>query len=341
MAFSVFMLLIAENIPATSETVPLIGIYLTVTMSLTSLSIILTVLVLQLHYTGSFAPDVSENLYRFMTRTIASRIGMSNTVKRYEAKRNLILKKRQKCAMPNNYESSKTEKLSQIETSLVDCRKNINAIKNDLKYLSENQSSFKKGRNLYSNMSQRALKRTKSKQVPNDHASRIVLLDETLVKNIEIKKENNINNECGINLKIETDTSSKRLPINDLSQYYNNGIYEIKQVNGHVNNNDYVFCNKNTNNSKTNYQIDDCVKKIDIFSNNLQRYLDLHEMEEINNYKKNEWKLIASIIDRFLFWIFLVITFISTIMLLIVIPYLKNNYFFSIFQNLRYLKKSS
>ncbi|KAL3865419.1 hypothetical protein ACJMK2_042809 [Sinanodonta woodiana] len=52
LAFSVFMLLIAENMPATSEFVPLIGIYLTVTMGMTSLSIILTVFVLQLHHVG-------------------------------------------------------------------------------------------------------------------------------------------------------------------------------------------------------------------------------------------------------------------------------------------------
>ncbi|XP_052098173.1 neuronal acetylcholine receptor subunit alpha-2-like [Mytilus californianus] len=52
LAFSVFMLLIAENMPATSEFVPLIGIYLTCTMGMTSMSIILTVFVLQLHHVG-------------------------------------------------------------------------------------------------------------------------------------------------------------------------------------------------------------------------------------------------------------------------------------------------
>ncbi|XP_046373223.1 neuronal acetylcholine receptor subunit alpha-10-like isoform X2 [Haliotis rufescens] len=45
LAFSVFMLLIAENMPATSSFVPLIGIYLTSVMSLTSFSVILAVTV--------------------------------------------------------------------------------------------------------------------------------------------------------------------------------------------------------------------------------------------------------------------------------------------------------
>ncbi|XP_064608588.1 neuronal acetylcholine receptor subunit alpha-10-like isoform X2 [Liolophura sinensis] len=52
LAFSVFMLAIAENLPETSEFVPLISIYLTIVMSLTSLSVIMTVFVLNLHHRG-------------------------------------------------------------------------------------------------------------------------------------------------------------------------------------------------------------------------------------------------------------------------------------------------
>ncbi|KAI3389785.1 hypothetical protein SNEBB_001932 [Seison nebaliae] len=43
-AFSVFMLMIAEKVPATSEILPIIGIYLTAVMSLTSVSIIMAVI---------------------------------------------------------------------------------------------------------------------------------------------------------------------------------------------------------------------------------------------------------------------------------------------------------
>ncbi|ESP05438.1 hypothetical protein LOTGIDRAFT_152289 [Lottia gigantea] len=52
LAFSVFMLLIAENMPATSSFVPLIGIYLTVIMSLTSLSVIMAVVVSNISNSG-------------------------------------------------------------------------------------------------------------------------------------------------------------------------------------------------------------------------------------------------------------------------------------------------
>ena len=67
LAYSVFMLLIAENIPATSEMVPLIGIYLTFTMSLTFFSIVLTVFVLQLHHATHYAPRISRRVYDFIT----------------------------------------------------------------------------------------------------------------------------------------------------------------------------------------------------------------------------------------------------------------------------------
>ncbi|XP_052280457.1 neuronal acetylcholine receptor subunit alpha-10-like [Dreissena polymorpha] len=52
LAFSVFMLLIAENMPATSSFMPLIGIYLTTVMSMTSLSVILAVLTSNINHRG-------------------------------------------------------------------------------------------------------------------------------------------------------------------------------------------------------------------------------------------------------------------------------------------------
>lgn len=53
LAFSMFMLLIAEEVPATSESVPLIGIYLTTVMTMTSISVIMAVLVINLYNRGA------------------------------------------------------------------------------------------------------------------------------------------------------------------------------------------------------------------------------------------------------------------------------------------------
>ncbi|XP_037782073.1 neuronal acetylcholine receptor subunit alpha-10-like [Penaeus monodon] len=58
LAFSVFMLAIAEKMPETSESIPLIGIYLTAVMTITSISIIMTVIVLNCHYRGPIQREV-------------------------------------------------------------------------------------------------------------------------------------------------------------------------------------------------------------------------------------------------------------------------------------------
>ncbi|KAK7111623.1 acetylcholine receptor subunit alpha-L1-like isoform X2 [Littorina saxatilis] len=52
LAFSMFMLLIAEEVPATSEAVPLIGVYLCMVMTMTSLSVIMAVVVTNLYHRG-------------------------------------------------------------------------------------------------------------------------------------------------------------------------------------------------------------------------------------------------------------------------------------------------
>ncbi|XP_023930643.1 neuronal acetylcholine receptor subunit alpha-10 isoform X1 [Lingula anatina] len=51
-AFSMFMLRIAENVPATSHSVPLISVYLTTVMTMTSVSVILGVLMINLFQRG-------------------------------------------------------------------------------------------------------------------------------------------------------------------------------------------------------------------------------------------------------------------------------------------------
>ncbi|CAF1078041.1 unnamed protein product [Adineta steineri] len=66
LAFSVFMLLIAESMPATSEYIPLISIYFTLVMGLTSLSVLLAVIVLNVHLYGSSLKPVPTRLRRII-----------------------------------------------------------------------------------------------------------------------------------------------------------------------------------------------------------------------------------------------------------------------------------
>lgn len=54
------MLAIAEKMPETSDSVPLIGMYLTAVMTLTSCSVILTVMILNFHHRGPFNKPVPK-----------------------------------------------------------------------------------------------------------------------------------------------------------------------------------------------------------------------------------------------------------------------------------------
>ncbi|CAF3395132.1 unnamed protein product [Rotaria sp. Silwood1] len=72
LAFSVFMLLIAESMPATSEFIPLIGIYFTLVMSFTSLSVLLAVVLLNVHLYGSALKPISPRLRRILFIHLAS-----------------------------------------------------------------------------------------------------------------------------------------------------------------------------------------------------------------------------------------------------------------------------
>uniref|UniRef100_A0A8R1Y907 Uncharacterized protein n=1 Tax=Onchocerca volvulus TaxID=6282 RepID=A0A8R1Y907_ONCVO len=60
LAFLVFVLAIAEKMPETSDSIPLIGIYLTIVMLLTSISVIMTVMVLNFYYRGPLDRPVPE-----------------------------------------------------------------------------------------------------------------------------------------------------------------------------------------------------------------------------------------------------------------------------------------
>ncbi|MFH4976710.1 hypothetical protein AB6A40_003419 [Gnathostoma spinigerum] len=62
LAFSVFVLAIAEKMPETSDSMPLIAIYLTIVMGMTSVSVVMTVMVLNFHHRGPFNSPVPRKM---------------------------------------------------------------------------------------------------------------------------------------------------------------------------------------------------------------------------------------------------------------------------------------
>ena len=229
LAFSVFILLIAESIPATSETVSLIGIYLTITMSLTSTSIILTVFILQLHYATEFKMEISRFFYNVTTKKIAWLVGLSEVVNNFEIKHNL-----------------------KTNSELLDFDDD------------QDDSSFL--------------------------CSCIYTTEKPIKRNALINKTKPMNSYkydnttfCG-NIK-EFDFSKSTANLNGNERVWKKH-YETLQLP-----------------SKLNDAIESDKKRLKINS---------------------EWKLVAMILDRLLFWIFFVVTTLSSSILLLVFPILKN-----------------
>ncbi|CAI9719259.1 neuronal acetylcholine receptor subunit beta-4-like [Octopus vulgaris] len=72
LSYSVFMLLVADSMPPTSEFVPLIGIYLTVSMAMSSVSVVLSVMVMKLHHCVPNQREVPPWVRRFVLKGLSS-----------------------------------------------------------------------------------------------------------------------------------------------------------------------------------------------------------------------------------------------------------------------------
>lgn len=91
LAFSVFMLLIAENMPATSEYIPLIGIYLTVIMAMSGMSVVFSVLVLNIHHKGvlsKYPPRILKCVTRVFARVLCMKVQLDDTANPASVRRN-------------------------------------------------------------------------------------------------------------------------------------------------------------------------------------------------------------------------------------------------------------
>ncbi|XP_071103597.1 neuronal acetylcholine receptor subunit alpha-10-like [Haliotis cracherodii] len=72
LSYSVFMLLVADSMPPTSDYVPLIEIYLTMSMAVASVSVILTVFILKLHHCPPNQAEVPNWVRYLVLKLLAS-----------------------------------------------------------------------------------------------------------------------------------------------------------------------------------------------------------------------------------------------------------------------------
>lgn len=62
-----------------------------------------------------------------------------------------------------------------------------------------------------------------------------------------------------------------------------------------------------------------------LLEKHLKHLIEKQKLEEDRNEIINEWKLMAIIMDRLLFWLFTIFTVLSTVLCLIIIPLMKNS----------------
>ena len=393
------MLLIAENIPATSEMVPLIGIYLTVTMGLTSMSIILTVFVLQLHYAGHYSPRMSRGVYDFMTRKIAYYICMSSTVEQYESHMRRNMERFESTA--DQQVDSRAAKLSNFEKELSKLKLNLGRestkVRSDSSSTSTSSNSMSINSQACPNVScccfcspiERKLIKQNGQQ--NDHITRqeqytmnhvgnkytdrktttttttskktnlaypddfddVSLLEysnstttrRSVGDSIELKPRNYDNyDEAAVKVTRKQQhqhTYLEKLSSNQMTHtnknrafsFSPNSVINPKPIspnpNQQQNSTTTVSCPRCQNKSPLyDYQSSnrELIDSLEIFSKNLKEYLVKQEIDAIKSNFQSEWKLVAHIVDRILFWVFTFLTVVSSLILLVAIPVWKNQY---------------
>ncbi|CAF1588990.1 unnamed protein product [Rotaria magnacalcarata] len=246
LAFSVFMLAIAENMPETSEYIPLISLYLTAVMAMTSVSVMMTVLVLNLHYRGPKKNEIPFWLQQLL--------GLSVT--------NIFrtLKKRKKFRFPFR---NKEKRLNEI--NFQDTKQNQQA----------------------------------TPRIPTNG----LLLSYTNVNETKIKSRITTN----INLMQLEDTSCQ-------------GQNQTKKTNRkHLQSEDIPMTNRLISRSSSTESIHDEIQ--DTLHGLLLKQKELEHDQKVTS----DWRALATKIDKFLFYVFLFLTIISTLGLLVVAPLFRNN----------------
>ncbi|CAF4350311.1 unnamed protein product [Rotaria sp. Silwood2] len=253
LAFSVFMLAIAESMPETSEHIPLIRLYLTAVMAMTSVSVMMTVLVLNLHYRGPKKNEIPFWLQQLLSISVANVIRTMRKSKRFKIYKN------------------KGELRSRI--SFFNKNKNQNATNSSgvngllLSYMNINETSIKTPTTTDANSIEIENDDVQEEQKPLQQQQQQQQLEENKYKR-------------------STHLSPEEIHLKDRSMSRSSSIATIHD------------------------EIQDTL------------HILLNKQKELEHDQKitNDWRVVATKIDKILFCIFLLLTIISTLGLLVVIP---------------------
>ncbi|CAF0997049.1 unnamed protein product [Rotaria sordida] len=299
LAFSVFMLLIAESMPATSEMVPLIEIYLTIVMALTSLSIVLTVYVLQLHHSGPVVIPVPRSFKYSLVRRIAPIIGMREVVAIYAREHNLTEK-------DYVYRCFAEVSTQPTDSPLINHKnKRINYEKKKIKHRQkinhqkesqQNEEEYNHDDDCHNDEEETTKEFLTSLSTGNGDIRSLSLSTK------RHHRQHNHHHHC---------RSRRVVP----------PIVLIPQQ-SHPSSTLPSSSSPGLTNSHSHYSLFN--SNMYLLEKHLKYLMNKQKLEEDRNEIINEWKLMAIIMDRLLFWLFTIFTVLSTVICLIIIPFLKN-----------------
>ncbi|CAF1092032.1 unnamed protein product [Rotaria sp. Silwood1] len=298
LAFSVFMLLIAESMPATSEMVPLIEIYLTIVMALTSLSIVLTVYVLQLHHSGPVVIPIPHSFKYSLVRHIVPIVGMKKIVETYAQEHNLI-------ETDEVYRCFAKPQKKPIDSPLINNKKNFIFEKKNIKC---RQNDSYREEPQYNDSDDDDDNDDDDKEIMKE------FLPNPSVCNGDIRSMPSFNKRFSNQHHHRSRSRSRsRVPQIVLIPQQSHPLSSSSSPRNLNNHSQHEYFNSN----------------MTLLEKHLKHLIDKQKREEERNEIINEWKLMALIMDRLLFWLFTFLTILSTLLCLIIIPCLKNIGFIS------------
>ncbi|XP_053405080.1 neuronal acetylcholine receptor subunit alpha-7-like [Mercenaria mercenaria] len=290
LAFSVFMLAVAENLPETSEFVPLISIYLTIVMALTSMSVMMTVLVLNLHHRGPNKHTVPHWLKVILLHKLSPYLCLqeeNNDIVRFiDTEEKFIKNMSLKITLDNIQQALQNE--IQIENSQ-QAQNNINIRHQPVQPDPQTTNSpilehpaFQSANHVYNRTLNAPAEQPPRQQCYHSY--------DTQTNEYKIHTSNKT---VQITQDSARDQTKQQTPSHSQSE-----------------NNRRNKRRANSNLGKTNEEI----------LNSLKRILEKHEKEDRDYEIIQEWRRVAQCVDRILFFIFLIATVSSTLGILVIAP---------------------
>lgn len=326
LAFSVFMLAIAEKMPETSESIPLIGIYLTSVMAITCVSVIMTVTVLNFFYRGPTLTHVPVWAQRhILGKKVTNRGKFSRNREECGASRRRRQSQAQGLMMPQDDMASNYAE--RVSLSL-------------LRHLSSRQEGSRRSPH-ESGQSRRSPRVSIANGTavqgapfgpnnwPNTHFPDIDDGDgEYLASfgngNVSRRTSKGSQQHGHVDIRVTPPSNSESAVPSPQIDRFSNGTQSFdprlnnsspspNSIGGRLSSNRGRRLSSNPIINALDSDLD--INKIIAMMAEKQR-----EDDQINEILK-DWKMLAQKIDYFLFWVFLIITFLTSFLFIFVLPY--------------------